>query len=108
MTDKLDTILDWLDGLLPSFVLFSNELFFDLKKEKTIIGRIIKLTILVIKALFAISSIYKLYYIKVVQKQYFFKVDINTKITTTIISLVLLIIPIIKSANSVKMIIEKK
>ena len=96
MADYLDLILDWLDGLLPGLVIFTNEQIKDLKEDESTKKRVITLTINIIKGFYLVSSLYTLYYIKYVKKEDYFIVKIGTKIITTTISLILLLGTILK------------
>lgn len=96
MTDYVDLTLDWLDGILPSIFIFTNEQIRDLKNENSLKRKIITVTLYIVKALYMISSLYTLYHIKYVKKENYFVVKIGTKIITTSISLILIIGTIFK------------
>ena len=97
MADKLDLFLDFMDGLMPGFIVFVKTNISEIKdknskKRKTLqsIGNIIKF-------FYLCFSLYTLYFIYYVQGEKTFQVDIRTKALTTLVSVLLLLKPLYKS-----------
>lgn len=94
MSDIIDIVSDWLDGLIPGLVVFVNRKISqakDLKSKKSskIIGYIVKI-------LYLLFTIFHLVYMKVIKNEESFQVSINTKILTSVFSVVTILYPFLK------------
>tara|TARA_Y100000385_G_C12840885_1_gene528747 strand:+ start:381 stop:728 length:348 start_codon:yes stop_codon:yes gene_type:complete len=94
MSDIIDIVSDWLDGLIPGLIVFVNRkitLANDLKSKKStkILGYIVKI-------LYLLFTIFHLAYMKLIKKEESFAVSINTKIITSCVSVIAILFPLFK------------
>ena len=94
MSDIIDIVSDWLDGLIPGLIVFVNRKISqakDLKSKKStkIIGYIVKI-------LYLLFTIFHLVYMKIIMNEESFQVSINTKIFTSTISVITILYPLFK------------
>lgn len=105
MSNTIDLILDWMDGILPGLVIFVKDNVRDIKDKNNKKRKVLTITFNIVKVLYLLVSIYTLYHIYFVEKKLYFQVDIRVKLVTTIISIFLLLRPtyyLIKNFNKNK------